>query len=33
VQDPIAEKIVDGTLATGGVVFLTNDLRCAVIGP
>jgi ATP-dependent Clp protease ATP-binding subunit ClpB len=33
VQDPIAERIVDGTLASGGVVFLTNDLRCAVIGP
>jgi ATP-dependent Clp protease ATP-binding subunit ClpB len=33
VQDPIAERIVDGTLANGGVVFLTNDLRCAVIGP
>jgi ATP-dependent Clp protease ATP-binding subunit ClpB len=32
VQDPIAERIVDGTLASGGVVFLTNDLRCAVIG-
>jgi ATP-dependent Clp protease ATP-binding subunit ClpB len=33
VQDPIAERIVDGSLADGGVVFLTNDLRCAVIGP
>jgi ATP-dependent Clp protease ATP-binding subunit ClpB len=33
VQDPIAERIVDGTLAQGGVVFLTNDLRCQLIGP
>ena len=32
VQDPIAERIVEGSLASGGVVFLTNDLRCAVIG-
>jgi len=31
VQDPIAERIVDGSLASGGVIFLTNDLRCQVV--